>query len=63
MMEIGEVHKDLSDKAFRAQAEQMLSDNQGLTAARAEKLKEVQKQLNMRTKKLKKLSKVLLQIE
>ena len=47
MMEIGEVHKGLSDKAFRAQAEQMLSDNQGLTAARAEKLKEVQKQLNM----------------
>ena len=47
MMEIAEVHKGLSEKAFRAQAEQMLSDNQGLTAERAEKLKQIQKQLNM----------------
>ena len=41
------MHKGLSEKAFRAQAEQMLSDNQGLTAERAEKLKQIQKQLNM----------------
>jgi len=47
MMQIGEVHRSLSDKAFRTQAEQMLNDSQGLTAERAEKLKEIQKQLNM----------------
>jgi hypothetical protein len=47
MMQVGQVHKDLADKAFRTQAEQMLGDGRGLTAERAEKLKEIQTQLNM----------------
>jgi len=47
MMQIGQVHKDLADKAFRTQAEQMLSDGRGLTAERAEKLKDIQTQLNL----------------
>ncbi|ABO97080.1 Tic110 family transporter: chloroplast inner envelope protein Tic110 [Ostreococcus lucimarinus CCE9901] len=47
MMEVGQVHKDLADKAFRTQAEQMLGDGRGLTADRAEKLKEIQTQLNL----------------
>ena len=47
MMEVGQVHKDLADKAFRNQAEQMLGDGRGLTAERAEKLKEIQQQLNL----------------
>jgi len=47
MMQVGQVHKDLADKAFRAQAEQMLGDGGGLTAQRAEKLKEIQMQLNL----------------
>ena len=37
----------LADKAFRSQAEQMLSDGKGVTAERAEKLKEIQGQLNL----------------
>lgn len=47
MMQVGQVHKDLADKAFRTQAEQMLSDGRGLTAERAEKLKDIQTQLNL----------------
>ena len=47
MMQVGQVHKDLADKAFRTQAEQMLGDGRGLTAERTEKLKEIQTQLNM----------------
>jgi len=47
MMQVGQVHKDLADKAFRTQAENMLSDGAGLTAQRAEKLKEIQTQLNL----------------
>ena len=46
-MEVGMVHKGLADKAFRAQAEQMLGDGKGLTADRAEKLKEIQTSLNL----------------
>ena len=46
-MEVGMVHKGLADKAFRAQAEQMLGDGKGLTAERTEKLKEIQTSLNL----------------
>ena len=46
-MEVGMVHKGLADKAFRAQAEQMLGDGRGLTADRAEKLKEIQTSLSL----------------
>ena len=46
-MEVGSVHKGLADKAFRAQAEQMLADGKGLTAERAEKLKEIQTSLSL----------------
>jgi hypothetical protein len=46
-MEVGTVHKGLADKAFRAQAEQLLGDGKGLTAERAEKLKEIQTSLNL----------------
>ena len=41
------VHKGLADKAFRNQAEQMLSDGRGVTAERATKLADIQKQLNL----------------
>mgnify|MGYP002860110985 CR=1 FL=1 len=46
-MEVGSVHKGLADKAFRAQAEQMLADGKGLTAERSEKLKEIQTSLSL----------------
>jgi len=46
-MEVGMVHKGLADKAFRAQAEQMLGDGKGLTAERSEKLKEIQTSLSL----------------
>tara|TARA_B110000977_G_scaffold141755_1_gene179836 strand:+ start:25709 stop:28657 length:2949 start_codon:yes stop_codon:yes gene_type:complete len=46
-MEVGSVHKGLADKAFRAQAEQLLADGKGLTAERAEKLKEIQTSLSL----------------
>ena len=46
-MEVGAVHKGLADKAFRAQAEQMLADGKGLTAERSEKLKEIQTSLSL----------------
>ena len=46
-MEVGTVHKGLADKAFRAQAEQLLGDGKGLTAERSEKLKEIQQSLQL----------------
>jgi len=45
--EVGSVHKGLADKAYRAQAEQILGDGRGLTADRAEKLKEIQQGLSL----------------
>ena len=46
-MEVGMVHKGLADKAYRAQAEQILGDGRGLTKERAEKLREVQASLSL----------------
>ena len=45
--EVGSVHKGLADKAYRAQAEQILGDGRGLTAERTEKLAEIQKGLSL----------------
>ena len=45
--EVGSVHKGLADKAYRAQAEQVLGDGRGLTAERTEKLAEIQKGLSL----------------
>lgn len=46
-MDVGMVHKGLADKAYRSQAEQILGDGKGLTAERAEKLKEIQTSLSL----------------